>query len=706
MSKRPQPLSLERRVLFAFALALLVVVVFLYIRGRNSFSPLRASESLHRYIWKDSSGNVFVGFDSNAKLSAPESIGPRSDLTAVPADVSVPSAPLKGLTRQVFQLERQKSVAASITDAGTQDLLVGETHLGMSQLEVARTLCRLLSDFEIDAIFVEQPDDLQYDWAHFQSLEQRRAAALEALQYRMVQDARADLAPFLPYFKDAKTDEEALSKIEAQFGPSGGARLQAAMETEERYEKSKYVSASDYIYVALHLDGLSIPFHNIESRKLRDEFTAHEKDASSIEDLRPQIASRDDYMVQNSRRLINAYKYHSVIWIVGAEHLKNLERILSGDGDRVVVAYDSLATTSGQPNFKNEMISLVNPDELVKFANARVPADFQVNPAFSLPQGPSKQLSNAVAKALASHDLGLENSEREAIQNLFGQQYEAQKLRNQESWSVQLSIGTGGTIEITKPQRDSLEVFQQSPVKVRNQRELASIAPGFSTIDADLGRRLNHVNGEQRYVSLFTVRNQGRGYAVYANEQPFYEGDDIRELVRRLNEQLRSGQVSAMYLELDGFSSKDASGFEASCRIQQKVLNNDRSLRVLTHPADALFAPAQLDPSHEPQLATMKTGAFKGFTRMTMRFIVHLGDSLVHITLVVYAKTADLAQEFHTRLLVLLGGSLSLADSITATRIDLKKRHNLTDDDLSDQLRLEVGGTLVVEELRANATRA
>jgi len=458
------------------------------------------------------------------------------------------------------------------------------------------------------------------------------------------------------------------------------------------------VSAVDYVYVAVHLEGLSIPFHNLEARTLRDKFNADAKNASSIEELRPDIAARDDYMVQSSRRLINTYGYHKIIWIVGAEHLKNLESRLSGSGDTVEIAFNSLASSSNQPNIKKEMISLVNPDELIKFANSPAPADFQPSQEFSLSPGPSQQLRTAVTSALAQSALDLKDPERLVAQNSFAQQYEAQKLRSQGSWSIKVAIGEGGTIEITKAQGGSVQILRQSPVRVRNEGELTELVPGFSVIDSDVGSRLSRVNKEQHYVSLFTVRNQGTSYAVYANEQPFYEGDDVRELVRRLNEQLRSGQISAIYLDLDGFSAKDATGFETSCRIQQKVLNNDRTLRVMTRFAEAPFAPAQFDASHEPQLTTVKTGPFAGFTRMTMRFIVNLGQSLVHITVVVYAKTLELAEEFRSDLQALLGGSsLSLADAITATRIELKKKHQLSDDDLSDKFRIEVGGTLVVE---------
>jgi hypothetical protein len=525
----------------------------------------------------------------------------------------------------------------------------------------------------------------------------------------MVQDARADLAPFLPYLKDAKTDADdqaAISKIERDFGPSARAQLQAAMDTEERYEKSQYVSATDYIYIALHLEGVPIPFHNLESRQLRDQFNAHAAHASSIEDLRPEIAARDEYSIQNSRRLITTYGYHDVIWVVGAEHLKNLERMLSADGDRVEVAYNSLATASSQPKIKKEMISLVNPDELVRFADTKVPSEFQQNEDFSIPQGPSQQLNNVVASALARSDLRLEEDERAAVQKSFAQQYEAQRLRTQQSWLIKVSVRPGGTVEITRVKRDWLQIIRQLPVTVHSQGELTSIAPGFSVIDSELGQRLSRINAQQHYVTLFTVRHQGTGYAVYANEQPFYEGDDIPELVRRLNEQSGSGQVSTIYLQLDGFAEKEASGFETSVRIQQKVVNNDRNVGVLTRSVDEFFAPAQLDVLHEPELTVVQTGPLKDFTRMTLKFIARIGEGLVQITVIIYAKTAELAEELYARLRALFSGpQLSLADAVTLARVELKKKHQLSNEDLTILFRSEVGGTLVVEVPGADAAR-
>jgi hypothetical protein len=712
MSTGPQSISFERRLLLALALGLLVLFGFYYFHNRQT-SPSVAgpTDSLHKYAWRDSSGSVYLALDSTSAFPAAESVAPQPGLVAVPANVTIPSPVHNGFTRKVFQLERQRKASVAIAESATiQDFLVGETHFGKSQLEVARTLCRLLRDFEIDAIFVEQPDDLQYDWSHFTSLEQRPDQAIAALKYRMVQDAQADPAPFLPYLKDVKTDADqaaAISKIERDFGPSGPAQFQAAMDMEDRYEKSGYMSATDYLYVALHLQGVSIPFHNLESRKLRERFIADSEHATSIEDLRPDIAARDDYTIQSGRRLLKDNGYHRVIWIVGAEHLKNLPGLLSAYGDKVDIAYNSLAASSNQPNLKKEMLCLVNPDQLVKVANARVPSEFVQNEDFSIPRGPSRQLSNAFAGALAQGDLGLNASERTAVQNSVAQQYEQQALRGHDSWSIKVSIGTGGTVEIARPQRDELQALRGSPVIARSQQELAKIAPGFSIIDAEVGQRLSRLNAQQQHVSLFTVKDQGTGYAVYANEQPFFEGDDIPALVRHLNDQVTSGQVAAIYLELDGFSAEKARGFEASCRTQQKVLNNDRSLGVLGRLNDAFFAPVRLDPNHDPQLTVMKTGPFKGFTRMTMNFIASIGDRIVNITLVVYAITADLAQEFYAKLRDVLGASpLTLADAVTVTRNELKKNHQLSDDDLTKQLRTEVGGTLVVEVLRASVAAA
>jgi hypothetical protein len=713
MSKGTQSFSAEHRLSWVVALALVVVLGFYCFCSKQTSPSVagRPAASLHKYAWKDVSGLVYLAVDSTSALPAAGSVAVQPDLVAIPANVAIPSPVHKGFTREVFQLERQRKGSVAIAQSpAIQDFLVGETHLGKSQLKVARTLCRLLRDFEIDAIFVEQPDDLQYDWSHFASLEQNRDQALAALQYRMVQDAQADPAPFIPYLKDVKTDADqatAISKIEHDFGPSGPAQFQAAMDTEDRYEKSEYVSATDYLYVALHLQGVSIPFHNLDSRKLRDQFIADSEHATSIEDLRPDIAARDDYTIQTGRRVLKDKGYHRVIWIVGAEHLKNLPGLLSAYGDKVEIAYNSLAPSSRQPILKKEMLCLVKPDQLVKFANARVPAEFQPNEDFSIPRGPSRQLNNALASALAQSDLGLNASDRTAIQNSFAQQYEEQALRSHDSWSIKVTIGTGGTVEITKPQRDELQVFHESPVTAQSHQELAKMVPGFSIIDAEVGQRLNRLNAQQHHVSLFTVKDQGTGYAVYANEQPFFEGDDIAELVQHLNEQVTSGQVSAIYLELDGFSAEKARGFEASCRMQQKVLNNDRSLGVLARLNDAFFAPVRLDPNHDPELTVMKTGPFKGFTRMTMNFIAKIGDRIVKITLVIYAITADLAREFHATVRDLLGASpLTLADAITVARNELKKNHQLSDDDLTKQLRTEVGGTLVVEVLRDSVTTA
>src|SRR5437899_1462345 len=45
--------------------------------------------------------------------------------------------------------------------------LIGETHLGKSQIEVAKIATQAFKEHEIDAVFLEQPDTLKFDWTPY-----------------------------------------------------------------------------------------------------------------------------------------------------------------------------------------------------------------------------------------------------------------------------------------------------------------------------------------------------------------------------------------------------------------------------------------------------------------------------------------------------------------------------------------------------------
>ena len=160
MSKGSESFSAEYRLYLVFVLALLVIFGFYYFRSTQTSPSITGgrADSLHKYAWKDASGNVYLALDSTNTLPSAESVAPQPDLIAVPANITFPTPVPNGFSREVFQVERQRKAEAAITESAMiQDFLVGETHFGKSQLEVARTLCRLLRDFEIASVVASKP---------------------------------------------------------------------------------------------------------------------------------------------------------------------------------------------------------------------------------------------------------------------------------------------------------------------------------------------------------------------------------------------------------------------------------------------------------------------------------------------------------------------------------------------------------------------
>jgi hypothetical protein len=132
--------------------------------------------------------------------------------------------------------------------------LLGEVHLGNSQLQVARTSCALLTKYEIDAILLEQPDDLAFE-THYSVADPQ--AAITQMQYAAFElAAAADAGKEIPdYLQEerfrGKTFGQILPMIAAEKGAAEATRVEEilikASVANELYRTNKYVSSADYL---------------------------------------------------------------------------------------------------------------------------------------------------------------------------------------------------------------------------------------------------------------------------------------------------------------------------------------------------------------------------------------------------------------------------------------------------------------------------
>jgi hypothetical protein len=658
----------------------------------------------HDYEWRDASGAVYLvhetdaqGTDDTPKLSDP-------NVVPVATQIAVPYTTGLKMRARTYRLYHQAKVSFRLPlTANVSDLLIGETHFGPSQIRVARTMTELLRRDEVDAVFVEQPDDLNYDWTKLASLEGDRSGAIAAIQRRMIEDASADINPFIPYLKNASSDQDALAEIQRRLGPSARQNAEAAFATSDRYEKSEYVSAMDYDYVALRLLGRTMPFHNVESRKRRDEFEARSATANSIEELRGEIRARDDYMASKGSDLIRQNGYRQIIWIVGAEHLKSLPDLLTKQGHSITIAYDSLKDPKG-PAYKKELMLLVKPEAFLALARQR-PVD-PIEQDLMPPRTPSEQLLGSVKSALLDPKLGtLDKRAQTTIAAAFASEFEAHGTNADSPWGVVVALGPNDTIGVKRVARGEYEIERRWPLIAKTGDRLAAIAPGVDEIDPVLRDRLRDLNAAQSHVRVFNVKDTGGKYAIYADKdaRPLLATNDIRELVGQVTAQLGPSAVETVYLELEGFTEDKAAAFESSCRIQSRQDSTQRSITTLAMSSknaplrDAYFSKARLDGNLPTQFTVMDNGPFQGFVRATIHFLVTVGNTVQRVTIEVYVRTRAIAEQVATRLRTLgVNESLTLADMVAVMRAEIKKENNLRDEDVTVRFRQQVGETLIV----------
>lgn len=157
-------------------------------------------------------------------------------------------------------------------------------------------------------MFLEQPDTLNFDFAPFQQLASAPDAAIAALQQQMLDDAGRpldyELGKFQTHidsYRKHKDDARLNAEIERAFG-SGGINDLNQMFTDQKgkvdatmelYQHSEYISAFDYLFLMLNLQGIRTPFWNIESLERRNAFSVPETAEPAV--IAQALAPRDEY---------------------------------------------------------------------------------------------------------------------------------------------------------------------------------------------------------------------------------------------------------------------------------------------------------------------------------------------------------------------------------------------------------------------------
>jgi peptidoglycan hydrolase-like protein with peptidoglycan-binding domain len=287
-------------------------------------TPARASRL---FYWHDESGASFATVETEANVNPQDFVLDSSGFAFELVDIESPTTPPSGWKATTYRVFAVETATKTLVADGKQATvyLIGETHVGASQHQVAKVLARLVREKEIDAILVEQPDDLSFKWQHFVGFEHNPQQAIaimkEAMGTQSVHFLSADpgFGSYDSYFKDAEDENDlyaALDQIRRKEGEIGVRKAIHALQTRnsvmERhqtamsdYEESRYISAADYFYVMANLKGVRLPFHPIESPELRADFRTYLQNFSGDKIPNDKLLPRDRYMVDSVQKLVS-----------------------------------------------------------------------------------------------------------------------------------------------------------------------------------------------------------------------------------------------------------------------------------------------------------------------------------------------------------------------------------------------------------------
>jgi len=659
------------------------------------------------YLWEDDSGNSYVTVKSTRPID-PKTIYPQApEIEFIPVDKDVPIKSDQGFQIKTYRLVQKIKKARKIVDNHLSIIyLIGETHLGESQKDVAKIMCDLIKEHEIDAIFIEQPDHLNYSWANYRSLEKEPKKAIAILRERMLADSRRkseySFGKYKKYFKDDNRDiKEIERRIYNDYGNDGIRKVNEMIKSQgeelkntfDIYDRSEYVSAADYFYIMLNLQGIKIPFHNLESAKLRKEFMTELKSKSSSRSMDDALEARDKYMTHQSKKIIESKDYRKVILICGAFHINNLKRLLTEVGFKVNIIYNSKAE-----DIKKEMAVLVKPEYILNMVrNGSIPSAVQFDEYLNKnePSGDLLNTFNNFLETKGNH--GLNSQQIAHLSNQLLKEYRARGLKAKTNWELEFSLNDGRRVSFIKNSKaNKIEIILEKPVDLKKLMAPSKTDSRYHFADFKNIQQLKEINRENSVTSsTFTVENHLSHFEVYHNDfEPVYEGNDMAQLLKAINEKL-SGQRT-VYLDMKDFTSDKAKLFDSSLQPQKFI--QKINLRIVTLPRidnstetrDTFLMKSniKLGSKYKPKPIEFKDGESKGLFGITINFLLRFGNVLKQVRITFITKTKEMAFKFYEILqskIHLYGFNGSLASLVNQ---GIRELIDSTEDKDEDKLKI------------------
>jgi hypothetical protein len=719
-SLSPEVLEMKRSFLTA-TVASLILVVCLFLL--NCHRTVQSGDQA--YFWVDDAGMSYLTVQSKDAVSPDGFLPKDSGLTTEAVSVKAPVRERVGFKITTYRLSKpvQRRFQLIEKDSAPRIFLVGETHLGKSQKQVASVLCRLFREHEIDAVFVEQPDDLKYDWSKFERLADNPRRTIAAMQYRMLADAdqileltTLNFGKYDKYFKRGDMTSEdgvkqILMNIFNDYGETGLQEAEKIMDHQlaifkastEAYERSEYISATDYLYVLLNVMGVRVPFYNVDSVGLRKEFTNNAANSNNL-DLDP----RDKYMTDKIKTTVTTNGYRQMILVCGALHLKNQERNFTQEGYQTETSYNALSLK----NLKNPMAVLAKPEYVINLAKEGPPIGFEASDLYTFENVPSSDLLSNFNSYFSGEEIqGFSEAEIDQLRRSFEESYRKQNLKDRASWSIDLSTSSGTKLTLSKDVKsNSFTITTLRPADSKFMQNFEATGPNNHVFDFKNSRRVEAINQQHPSIRLFTVEDKLTHYEVYSGPDGPILNDNgspnftLPELIKTINSQLGPGGAKSIYLDTKGLSDDKLEGFATTARIQQWQQNDDVSIFTLPRPnemtdlQDAIFSPRVVfDKTLEPEVWPINEGPQKGWFQVTLHFISEVGGKVVKFSIEFITKSNDIAQELlqsiRTRVLASAGPNarMSLPDIVSVSCIEMRKKYKLPADQLQVKIKHQFG---------------
>ncbi len=222
-------------------------------------------------------------------------------------------------------------------------------------------------------------------------------------------------------------------------------------------------------------------------------------------------------------------------------------------------------------------------------------------------------------------------------------------------------------------------------------------------------QRLENINTISDDFKLLTITLFLDNFPIYIEsagvDNPIYEGNDIPELVRKINKRFDSvTTINTIYLDMKDFSNMNMiEAFDSSVRIQQNKINPNITIKPFprqngsTDAQDFFFSDGtKCLTAVVPEPVLIQEGLHRGMYFAEVEF----GKEETITRIGIFASSSEIVREFLRELIFWFSSNNTrtnnLSKVINEVRTELKSEYKLKDNELLIQFTDQFGGTQFV----------